>query len=199
MPASLARARSHRRGFLARRIDDSDQRQQLEVVPRAASRSPPGSKDLRDRSPCEASASTRMPSLASRSFSANTRRASPPSKPTTRLGEVRRRASQEHVGRAFHEASNDRLAGFVVHLVEGRHELVRGVERHFGDTGVVRDVSRRRRARLSRPAPPGRPRSGRRGRAVTNHGVVRQRHRQQEWFEGPSLSRATRRMLPSVE
>ena len=61
-------------------------------------------------------------------------------------------ARDEDVGRALDEAAHDRLALRVGHLVEGRHELVLGVERHFGDTreacaGVV-DADRR----PSRPA-----------------------------------------------
>ena len=96
--------------------------------------------------------------------------------------QVARRARQQDVGRALDEAAHD-LAAAVVHLVERRHQLVLGVERHLGDAGVGRagvlDVDpalgRQHDERaLGRVAD---------ARPVADDGVVGQRHRQHERLE----------------
>ena len=98
------------------------------------------------------------------------------------LAEVVRGPRQQHVGRALHEAPHDPPAA-VLHLVEGRHQLVLRIERHLGDAGIrspgLLDVEPGFRGQdderpLGRVADAG---------TVTNHRIVRERHRERERFE----------------
>ena len=82
-----------------------------------------------------------------------------------RIADVRR-AREEHVGRSLDEAAHDRAAR-LLHLVEGRHQLVLGVERHLCRPADTRVSCRRRRRHPSprgrrAPPPSGRRRSRRR-------------------------------------
>ena len=164
-------------GLGARRVDDADHRQQRELldqVDQVAARrgTVPGSK-----SRC-ATTITRSPALAIWSLASRAR---------CRLSSVigdqgavgvpdRRGARDEDVRGALDVAAHDRAAVVGGHLVEGRHELVVGVERHLGDPrqrraglvdvepalraqhdqralGRVADQGSRRRARRRRTAP----------------------------------------------
>ena len=96
--------------------------------------------------------------------------------------QIVRRARQQDVGRSLDEAAHDRPAP-VLHLVERRHQLVLGVERHLGDSGIglarVLDVDpalgRQHDERaLGRVAD---------ARPVADDGIVGQRHRQHERLE----------------
>ena len=130
-----------------------------------------------------ATASTRRPSPASRSFSARTRLAAALGGNGRAVGVADlRRPREQDVGRALDEAADD-LPAAVLHLVERRHELVVGVERHLGDARVdaprLVDVD---------SALGGQDDQGCLGRvaddlAVADGGVVGERHRQQERLE----------------
>ena len=77
-----------------------------------------------------------MPSLARRSFSSSTRDfADGPSTSSWTRHRGTTRTRQQHVGRTFDEAADD-LASAVFDLVEGRHQLVLGVERNFCDAWI---------------------------------------------------------------
>ena len=101
---------------------------------RRRARTSSGSKSRR------ATTITRSPDCAMRSFSAMAA-----ARWSVRRCRGRRRratsselaAVDEHVGRALDEAAHHRLARSVGHLVEGRHELVLGVERHLGHARVA--------------------------------------------------------------
>ena len=80
----------------------------------------------------------------------------------SRVASVVRRAREQLVRRALDEAAHDVAARLVLHPVEGRHQLVRGVERQLGDARVRLARRRRRRGRPSRRGRRARPRSGRR-------------------------------------
>ena len=92
------------------------------------------------------------------------------------------RPGEQHIGGALDEAAHHRGA-VVVHLVEGGHQLVLGVERHFRDAGVeapgLVDVDaalgRQDDERAFGRVPDARP--------ITNHCVVGQGHRQHEGLE----------------
>ena len=131
----------------------------------------------------EATASTRRPSPASRSFSASTRSRAPSAGTARAVGVADlRRAREQDVGRALDEAAHD-LAAVVLHLVERRHQLVLRVERHLAD-------AREDAPRLVdvEPALRGQDDERRLGRvaddlAVAHGRVVGERHRQQERLE----------------
>ena len=187
MPASLQRAiasfASLRGGSTMR--DQREQRQALHLR-RAGRRS---RSNATGRCRACATASTRSPSPASRSFSAST--CSRPSSAGTSAPSAPRiddeRASRTS-GAPLTKQRDD-----AVDLVEGRHELVLGVERHLGDARVdaprLVDVEpalggRARRARASVGSPTISP-----SRTAAS---LRERHRQQERLERPCRCRRRR-------
>ena len=168
--------------LLARRIDDADEREQrqpLDLVEQRAVgvETRPGSMSR------EATASTRSPSPARRSFSARTR--SRPASAGTAEPSASRKCDERASRTSGAPLTKQRMTfrPSVLHLVEGRHQLVLGVERHLGharvdaprlvdvDPALLREHDERRLRRVSDDL------------AVANGGVVRERHRQQERLE----------------
>ena len=152
-----------------------------------AKRSADGSKAAGSKSR-RATANTRIPSDASRSFSLDDALAEIRDRLRSAVDvEVPGRPSEEHVRCSLHEATHHTLD-----VVERRHELVLRVERHFADTRVdspgLLDVEpalggEHDECSLGRIAD---------ARAVADDSVVRQRHRQHEVFERLVADRLTR-------
>ena len=194
----LLAARDRVPRLLARRVDDRRRARAASGPAPASSRSPSGS-NAAGRCRARPTASTRSPSPASRSFSARTW-----SRPLS-TGTVAPSASRIDDERASRTSGAPLTKQRTtlrpsLHLVERRHQLVLGVERHLGDARDRRAASRRRRARPSRRARRAPPRSGRRRsrrrapprrwRAPSAAGTARATCR---------VSPATRRIFPSVE
>ena len=123
-----------RPGLGPRRVDDADHREQGELLDLVDAGRRPAVSDAGSKSRC-ATTMTRSPAFAIWSLAVE--------------GEVpvvvgdrdqgavrvpdRRGPRDQHVRRALDVAAHDRAAVVRGHLVEGRHELVVGVERHLGD------------------------------------------------------------------
>ena len=162
-----------------------------------ASSSPPGSKLAGSKSRA-ATASTRSPSPARRSFSVEHTVAGAFDGHRRPLGVPDRgRAREQHVRRSLDEAADD-LASVVVQLVERRHELVVGVERDLADTGKRRRVSPTSRpplaARTTSAASVGSPTISPSRTAASFARAIGRRNGSSEVSDSP----ATRRIRPSV-
>ena len=180
--ARLLAARDRVPRLLARRVDDADEREQrqpLHLVEQVAA-----GVELRRVDVARGDGQHAQPLAGEAVVLGEHAARGAPSAGTVEPSASRivRRAREQDVGRALDEAADD-LPAVVLHLVEGRHQLVLGVERHLGDARVdaprLVDVE---------PALRGEHDERRLGRvaddlAVAHRGVVRERHRQQERLE----------------
>ena len=146
-----------------RRVDDADQREQREVV-HQREQVGAGVEGRRRRSPCARWPSRAGPARrAARSRPCSGRRKSSSTAARSSAGSrCDAGAGQQLIGRALDEAADHVAAGLVGHAVEGRHQLVGGVERQLGHARVALARQRRGPGRPSRRARPAHPRSGRR-------------------------------------
>ena len=168
-------------GLLARRVDDPDQRQQLEIADQrqeVARRVEGSGVEVAPGDGEHPHALCGQPVVLGEDL---IRRAT--HRRRRALGvQIAGRARQQDVGRSLDEAPND-LPAPVLHLVERGHQLVLGVEWHLGDSRIgparVLDVD---------PALGCKHHEGALGgvadaRPVADDGVVGQRHRQHERLE----------------
>ena len=198
------RERDRRLRRRARRVDDADEREHRQPVEQRqqvgrSGRTSPG------RSPCARSRARAGPACrAARSRPGSARGSSSSTGDRRQVAGVERRdaaRASSWSGAPLTKHAHDVLAGLVLHPVEGRHQLVGGVERQLGDARVALARRRRRRRRPSRRARRARPRSGRRssrrrvhdrvgGRAPSAAGTAR---------AAPRAAPPTCLIAPSVE
>ena len=177
--ARLLAERDRVPGLLAGRVDDPDEREQRQVLHlRRADRR----RDRSGRVEVPRGDGEHAQPLAGEAVVlgqhalAAVRRRAVRSRPASRIV---RRAGEQHVGRALDEAAHD-FPARLLHLVEGRHQLVVRVERHLAD-------AREDASRLVDVEPALRGEDDERGLgrvaddlAVAHRRVVGERHRQQD-------------------